>query len=56
VQDAPVVVAANDAGGLMVFRLVNIAAHKFDPAELQHTRLDEALRANAMKAAFPAAS
>eukprot|EP00775_Hariotina_reticulata_P012390 gene12390-12525_t len=44
--DAPVVVAANDAGGLMVFRLVNIAAHKSDPVELQHTRLDEALRAN----------
>lgn len=55
-QDAPVVVAANDAGGLLVFRLVNIAADKLEPAELQHTRLEEALRANVMGALVTASS
>lgn len=44
------VVAANNAGGLLVFRLVNVAADHFEPPELQQTRLDEALRANVMKA------
>jgi hypothetical protein len=54
-QDAPVVVAASDAGGLMVFRLVNVAADRFEPPELQQTRLEEALRANVMKAALSGA-
>lgn len=44
------VIAANDAGGLLVFRLVNVAADRFEPAELQLTRLEEALRANVMGA------
>jgi hypothetical protein len=55
VQDAPVVVAASDAGGLLVFRLVNVAADRFEPPELQQTRLEEALRANVMKAALSGA-
>jgi len=55
-QDAPVVVAASDTGNLMVFRLVNVAAERFDPPELQLTRLEEAMRANVMKAAFTASN
>jgi hypothetical protein len=51
-QDAPVVVSATDGGVLQVYRLVNIAADRFDLPELQHTRLEEALRANIMKAAL----
>lgn len=51
-QDAPVIVSATDAGVLQVHRLVNIAADRFDPPELQHARLEEALRANVMKAAL----
>ncbi|WIA16426.1 hypothetical protein OEZ85_013115 [Tetradesmus obliquus] len=54
-KDAPVVVAASDAGGLLVFRLVNVAADRFEPPELQQTRLEEALRANVMKAALSGA-
>ncbi|KAF6261369.1 hypothetical protein COO60DRAFT_1625359 [Scenedesmus sp. NREL 46B-D3] len=45
-KDAPVVIAASDAGGLMVFRLVNVAADSCEPPELQQMRLEEALRAN----------
>jgi hypothetical protein len=51
VQDAPVVVSATDAGVLQVYRLVNIAADRLESPELQHARLEEALRANIMKAA-----
>jgi hypothetical protein len=51
-QDAPVIVSATDAGALQVYRLVNIAADRFEPPELQHARLEEALRANIMKAAL----
>jgi hypothetical protein len=51
VQDAPVVVSATDAGVLQVYRLVNIAADRLEPPELQQSRLEEALRANIMKAA-----
>jgi hypothetical protein len=51
-QDAPVVVSATDAGVLQVYRLINIAADRFEPPELQHARLEEALRANIMKAAL----
>jgi hypothetical protein len=45
-QKAPVVVAATDGGALLVLRLVNIAAERFEPPELQHSRLDAALQAN----------
>jgi hypothetical protein len=48
-QDAPVVVAATDAGSLLMFRLVNIAADRLELPELQQTRLQEALRANITK-------
>eukprot|EP00879_Flechtneria_rotunda_P011374 GHRR01011880.1.p1 GENE.GHRR01011880.1~~GHRR01011880.1.p1 ORF type:complete len:526 (+),score=206.29 GHRR01011880.1:689-2266(+) len=51
-KDAPVVIAANDAGALLVFRLINIAADKYEHPEMQQTRLEEALRANVMKAAY----
>jgi hypothetical protein len=51
-QDAPVIVSATDAGVLQVYRLINIAADRFEPPELQHGRLEEALRANIMKAAL----
>lgn len=44
--------SATDAGVLQVYRLINIAADKFEPPELQHGRLEEALRANIMKAAL----
>jgi hypothetical protein len=47
-----VIVSATDAGALQVYRLVNIAADRFEPPELQHARLEEALRANIMKAAL----
>lgn len=46
------VVSATDAGVLQVYRLINIAADRFEPPELQHARLEEALRANIMKAAL----
>lgn len=46
------IISATDAGVVQVYRLVNIAADRFEPAELQHTRLDEALRCNIMKAAL----
>lgn len=51
-QDAPVIISATDAGVLQVYRMVNIAADRFEPPELQQGRLEEALRANVMKAAL----
>lgn len=46
------VVSATDTGALLVFRMGNIAADRFEPRELQQTRLEEALRANIAKAAL----
>lgn len=46
------IVSATDSGVLQLYRLVNIAPDRFEPPELQHARLDEALRANIMKAAL----
>jgi hypothetical protein len=36
----------------MVLRLLNVAGERGEPPELQQVRLEEALRANVMKAAL----
>jgi len=51
-RDAPVVVACSEMGGVMVLRLLNVAGERGEPPELQQVRLEEALRANVMKAAL----
>jgi len=47
---APVVVAGSDGGGLLVFRHFNVSADRGESREGQLLRLEEALRANTIKA------
>lgn len=43
-------VAATSGGELLLLRLHNVAAERWEPREMQEARLEEALRANVMKA------